>query len=163
MFRKFFLISWLFPQDSVLDMCSGPGGKSLAIVQTLLPSKLHCVDYSGPRLQRVRKTIQNYLRDVKDFPKRISYQRADANELPLTQYDTFDKVKMYGRNRNEWSVDSGILFSDSLRRPVFHGSARLTRGRQQHIPRQAETGTHPYSPIAKEPTLVSCIFANFVH
>lgn len=83
----------LFFQDSVLDMCSGPGGKSLAILQTLLPSRLMCVDYHPNRLQRVRLTVENYLRGVDEFKKRIEFQARNGNELPITHFNEFTKVK----------------------------------------------------------------------
>ncbi|XP_074659745.1 5-cytosine rRNA methyltransferase NSUN4-like [Tubulanus polymorphus] len=46
--------------DSVLDLCSGPGGKSLQILQTLTPGRLVCNDKSSKRLTRVRNVMEQY-------------------------------------------------------------------------------------------------------
>ena len=55
----------LQPQDGhrVLDMCSAPGGKSLAILQLCTPSILHCVDKSPSRSQRLATVLQSYVPD----------------------------------------------------------------------------------------------------
>ncbi|ELU16149.1 hypothetical protein CAPTEDRAFT_182432 [Capitella teleta] len=51
----------LQPHCSVLDMCAAPGGKSLAIMQSLLPSRLVCVDHSYARISRLKSVLRNYL------------------------------------------------------------------------------------------------------
>ena len=48
--------------DSLLDTCSGPGGKALAAAQTLLPDSMLCVDHSKERLGRVAAVMDQYLR-----------------------------------------------------------------------------------------------------
>ena len=45
----------------MLDLCAGPGGKSLAILQTLLPAHLTCNDISRERLQRLVGVLDQYL------------------------------------------------------------------------------------------------------
>ena len=40
------------PGQTVLDMCSAPGGKALIALQTLYPSKIVCNDINGRRLSR---------------------------------------------------------------------------------------------------------------
>ncbi|XP_033339014.2 5-methylcytosine rRNA methyltransferase l(2)10685 isoform X1 [Megalopta genalis] len=47
--------------DVVLDMCAAPGGKSLAIVQTLMPHLLVANDVSESRANKIRTVINQYL------------------------------------------------------------------------------------------------------
>ncbi|XP_013414337.1 5-methylcytosine rRNA methyltransferase NSUN4 isoform X2 [Lingula anatina] len=48
----------------VLDLCSGPGGKALAMMQTMNIEQLTCVDISLSRLRRVRSVMDRYLGGV---------------------------------------------------------------------------------------------------
>lgn len=47
--------------SDVLDMCAAPGGKSLAILQTLLPRRLVCNDLDHLRMKRLLNTMSSYL------------------------------------------------------------------------------------------------------
>ncbi len=82
----------LRPKDNVLDMCSGPGGKALAVVQTLIPATVVCNDVSPARLKKVKNVMDMYLRDYKDIKDIVSYSRLDGVELHLLYPGGFDKV-----------------------------------------------------------------------
>ena len=47
------------PEQTVLDMCSAPGGKALIALQTLYPRKIVCNDISGRRLSRYQRSFKN--------------------------------------------------------------------------------------------------------
>ncbi|KAJ3201910.1 NOL1/NOP2/Sun domain member 3 [Entophlyctis luteolus] len=50
------------PTDTVLDMCSAPGGKALCILQRLGPSgRLHANEPSSDRRTRLRKVLREYV------------------------------------------------------------------------------------------------------
>jgi hypothetical protein len=80
--------------EHVLDMCAGPGGKSLAIMQTLLPARLVANDFMGERLKRVMNIMSQYLKRVGDLTNIIEYKRWDGAELPAIFPSTFDKVNL---------------------------------------------------------------------
>ena len=79
--------------ETVLDMCAGPGGKSLAILQTLLPSKLICNDISGKRLQRAQWVMDMYTEGVgQDIKDTFEFRKMDGTVLPVHFPNAFDKV-----------------------------------------------------------------------
>ncbi|XP_063585289.1 5-methylcytosine rRNA methyltransferase NSUN4-like [Penaeus indicus] len=49
------------PGDRVLDMCAAPGGKSLLVLQTLLPGLLVSNDVSEGRVKRIRSILKQYV------------------------------------------------------------------------------------------------------
>ncbi|XP_047490722.1 5-methylcytosine rRNA methyltransferase NSUN4-like [Penaeus chinensis] len=49
------------PGDRVLDMCAAPGGKSLLVLQTLLPGLLVSNDVSESRVKRIRNILKQYV------------------------------------------------------------------------------------------------------
>ncbi|XP_041354362.1 5-methylcytosine rRNA methyltransferase NSUN4-like [Gigantopelta aegis] len=50
----------LRPGDVVLDLCAAPGGKTLAILQTMLTDNITSNDLSGSRLKRLREILRWY-------------------------------------------------------------------------------------------------------
>lgn len=51
----------VIPGDRVLDMCAAPGGKSLLVLQTLLPGLLVSNDVSEGRVKRIRNILKQYV------------------------------------------------------------------------------------------------------
>ena len=81
------------PGDSVLDMCAGPGGKSLAILQTLHPASLVCNDVSHERVRRVISVLDQYLgrgEGVGRVRKTVTLSRRDGTRLE--DYEAYDRV-----------------------------------------------------------------------
>ncbi|XP_026885800.2 5-methylcytosine rRNA methyltransferase NSUN4 [Electrophorus electricus] len=77
------------PGHTVLDLCAGPGGKTLAILQSQAVRFLWANDLAGSRTARLRRTLQSYL------PKEI------LRIIHITSFDgrnwrnmdcTFDRV-----------------------------------------------------------------------
>lgn len=69
----------LQPDDTVLDMCAAPGGKSFLCLQTLHPKTVTCNDLSESRLKRVTSVLKEFF---------YNYQKKLVdNEIRLTQFD----------------------------------------------------------------------------
>ncbi|XP_042872301.1 5-methylcytosine rRNA methyltransferase NSUN4-like [Penaeus japonicus] len=49
------------PGDRVLDMCAAPGGKSLLVLQTLMPGLLVSNDVSEGRVKRIRSILKQFV------------------------------------------------------------------------------------------------------
>lgn len=82
------------PGNAVLDLCAGPGGKSLAILQTLLPKSLYCNDISKERLKRLRQVIDSYVNKdtLNELQMNVTYDRNDGAEIHYGLASTFDRV-----------------------------------------------------------------------
>lgn len=77
--------------DTVLDMCAAPGGKSLAILQTKLPRELVCNDAQNSRLRRLDSVIKDYLpSDPKLRPTEVFLTKMDGRSIKERSY--YDKV-----------------------------------------------------------------------
>lgn len=77
--------------DHVFDMCAAPGGKALAIMQTLYPEKLVCNDSSTSRTKRIRIIFRQYLPQMDlDNEDRIFISVNDG--VLIEGVDMYDKV-----------------------------------------------------------------------
>lgn len=79
------------PGDVVLDMCAAPGGKSLAILQTMCPLNIVCNDISGSRLTRLRNVFKSYIPDLSEAHGRYSITSHDGTYFE-NQQDYFNKI-----------------------------------------------------------------------
>lgn len=83
----------LQPGDRCLDMCSGPGGKAIVMLQTLCPSELVCNDVDYHRIKRVINVMNQYLGPgdgVGGARATVSISRRDG--ATLTDYQSYDRV-----------------------------------------------------------------------
>lgn len=80
------------PGDRVLDACSSPGGKSLLMLQTLYPEVLVCNDIQHSRLNRVEKTLSEFIFDFEEKWKgrRCIFTQKDARVIQ--DYGTYDRI-----------------------------------------------------------------------
>ncbi|XP_037083267.1 5-methylcytosine rRNA methyltransferase NSUN4-like [Pollicipes pollicipes] len=78
------------PGDEVLDLCAAPGGKSLAILQTLYPALLVCNDTQGGRVKRLQQVLLDYLPAAEHWPGQVSVTKQDGQRLEAR--DRYDKV-----------------------------------------------------------------------
>ena len=105
------------PGHSVLDMCAGPGGKSLAILQTLHPASLVCNDVSQERVRRVISVLDQYLgrgSGLGDVRKTVSISRRDGTQLH--DYEAYDRVLVDApcySDRHSVTSDLGNIFVKS--------------------------------------------------
>ncbi|XP_062866918.1 tRNA (cytosine(34)-C(5))-methyltransferase, mitochondrial [Trichomycterus rosablanca] len=76
--------------ESVLDLCSAPGGKALAVLQTANPGLLHCNELDTSRCQWLIKTLESYvpppLRDM------ITVTNVDGRDVCSSKPGMYDKV-----------------------------------------------------------------------
>lgn len=81
--------------DVVLDACAAPGGKSLIMLQTLLPKLLVCNDSSLSRMNRIYKFLFQYIPDFtqKWDGEKCIIQNSDIREV--TEYSKYDKVRFF--------------------------------------------------------------------
>lgn len=80
--------------DRVLDACAAPGGKSLVMLQTLLPEQVVCNDLSLSRTKRIESLFKQYLMDYEESWKdqRCVLQQSDIRNC--TELSSFDKVSV---------------------------------------------------------------------
>lgn len=80
------------PDDEVLDACAAPGGKSLILLQSLLPKMLVCNDVSLSRVNRIYRLFFQYFPDftAKFEGERCIIQNEDVRLIQ--QYGKYDKV-----------------------------------------------------------------------
>lgn len=119
--------------DSLLDMCAGPGGKSLAAMQTLRPAKIVCNDIDFERVKRIKHVMSAYL--VRDFNKDmgknvVQYCNKDGIMLPEIFEGQFDKVLC----DVPCYTDRHVLFNDDGN--IFHNARKKERLRMPE--RQSE-------------------------
>ncbi|XP_050077596.1 5-methylcytosine rRNA methyltransferase NSUN4 [Anopheles maculipalpis] len=80
------------PGERVLDACAAPGGKSLLLLQTLLPGTMVMNDSQESRCNRVRQLMRQYLYDFDEKwkKKRCFITQGDARNLQ--EYSMYDRV-----------------------------------------------------------------------
>ncbi|KRY21691.1 5-methylcytosine rRNA methyltransferase NSUN4 [Trichinella patagoniensis] len=80
------------PSDVVLDMCAAPGGKSLLILETLLPELLVLNDVSLSRMNRLRRMLSSYIPSDSSIRERVVLKRKDASSSDWDELEKYDKV-----------------------------------------------------------------------
>ncbi|KAI4886041.1 hypothetical protein NFI96_028421, partial [Prochilodus magdalenae] len=80
------------PGDTVLDLCAGPGGKTLALLQTQAARFLWANDLSGSRTTRLRRTLQSYLPKDLLTEDRVHITSLDGRQWRNKDELMFDKV-----------------------------------------------------------------------
>ncbi|XP_043233015.1 5-methylcytosine rRNA methyltransferase NSUN4-like isoform X2 [Amphibalanus amphitrite] len=78
------------PGDSVLDLCAAPGGKALAILQTLRPASLVCNDVQAGRVRRLKQVLLDYLPEADRWPCEVKVTKMDGRRLQ--DREQYDKV-----------------------------------------------------------------------
>lgn len=69
--------------DTVLDLCASPGDKTLAILQTMLPSQVTCRDVAPKRLKKIKRLLKAYVTtDEAELDKLV---KLELNELKIEE------------------------------------------------------------------------------
>lgn len=79
------------PGDRVLDMCAAPGGKSLLVLQTLLPGLLVSNDVSWGRVKRIRNILKQYVPRGMSSIENMTVV-TQKNGCTLGEVEEYDKV-----------------------------------------------------------------------
>ncbi|XP_026175381.1 tRNA (cytosine(34)-C(5))-methyltransferase, mitochondrial isoform X2 [Mastacembelus armatus] len=124
--------------DKVLDLCSAPGGKALAIMQCATPALLCCNEPDPHRRDRLAKTLESFL--PRSLNSRVIVSEQDGRCFGQSEAVTYDKVLVDAPCSN----DRSWLYSCSSQQ----GEQRLKeRARlpvlQAQLLRSALSAVHP--------------------
>lgn len=87
--------------DIVLDACSAPGGKSLTLLQTLLPEQVVCNDVSMGRCKRINQFFGQFLPDFETAWSGSKVNVRCADVLAIDEFAKYDKVRtIFGGSRS---------------------------------------------------------------
>lgn len=112
----------LKPADHMLDLCAGPGGKSLVAMQTLRPARIVCNEMDYKRYMKIKNVMESYVLHAFDkkllksvnLPK-IQYTKRDGLSYPEEYSDEFDCVLCdvpCFTDRHVLFEEEGNLFND---------------------------------------------------
>nr|XP_057945506.1 tRNA (cytosine(34)-C(5))-methyltransferase, mitochondrial [Doryrhamphus excisus] len=77
-------------EDKVLDLCSAPGGKALAIMQCATPAFLCCNEPDSHRRDRLAKTLESFL--PHSMSSRVVVSAQDGRSFGQKEAGNYDKV-----------------------------------------------------------------------
>lgn len=97
--------------DTVLDLCTAPGGKALTIKQTDLPGSIVCNDVSWSRLSRLRNVLWSYIpeSDMND----VTVKHNDGRLLKSPEFDKVLVDVPCNTDRHVLQQDDNNLFKTS--------------------------------------------------
>ncbi|RXM97652.1 Coiled-coil domain-containing protein 127 [Acipenser ruthenus] len=76
--------------DTILDLCSAPGGKSIAILQTVTPGILHCNEWDILRWKWLKQTLESFL--PTDLYSAVMVSNLDGRHIGESEPGMYDKV-----------------------------------------------------------------------
>lgn len=101
--------------ESLLDMCAAPGGKSLLAALSNLPSKIVCNDFKLARLGQLKRALMTYVAEDSETIEKFVLKRKDASDVKTwDELEAYDKVLAdvpCSTDRLSVSTDEGNIFS----------------------------------------------------
>ncbi|EFO90577.1 hypothetical protein CRE_08115 [Caenorhabditis remanei] len=101
--------------ESLLDMCAAPGGKSLLAALSNLPSKIVCNDFKLARLGQLKRALMTYVAEDSEAIDKFVLKRKDASDVKTwDEFEAYDKVLAdvpCSTDRLSVSTDDGNIFS----------------------------------------------------
>ncbi|XP_010885082.1 tRNA (cytosine(34)-C(5))-methyltransferase, mitochondrial isoform X1 [Esox lucius] len=93
--------------DRVLDLCSAPGGKALAIIQAANPALLCCNEVDPHRRDWLAKTLESFI--PQSLSSAITVSNQDGRIFGQTEAGMYDKVLVDApcSNDRSWLFSSG--------------------------------------------------------
>lgn len=82
------------PDEVVLDACAAPGGKSLILLQSLLPEMLVCNDSSVARINRTNEFFFQYLPDFRKHWEDEQCILQSKDVRLIQEFSKYDKVSV---------------------------------------------------------------------
>ncbi|XP_028837407.1 tRNA (cytosine(34)-C(5))-methyltransferase, mitochondrial [Denticeps clupeoides] len=76
--------------DKVLDLCSAPGGKAVAVLQSASPGLLHCNELDNRRFIWLQKTLESFVPPTQ--ADRLKVTNLDGRVIGHSQKGQYDKV-----------------------------------------------------------------------
>lgn len=95
----------LQPEDAVLDMCAAPGGKTLSILQTLMPSLIVANDIKKARTNRIHNVIDQFLAGIGQWHDKLFVTERDARYID--DKNAYNKV--YELSTSATSIQEQII------------------------------------------------------
>ncbi|XP_070606268.1 tRNA (cytosine(34)-C(5))-methyltransferase, mitochondrial isoform X1 [Erythrolamprus reginae] len=104
--------------EKVLDMCAGPGGKSVATLQYACPGLLQSNEYDNLRFHWLKQTLESFIPE--SLMSLITFSLNDGREIGNLQPEKFDKILVDAPCSN----DRSWLFSSDIQQATLRLAQR---------------------------------------
>ena len=99
--------------DNILDICASPGGKTLVMLQTMLPRTITCRDIKAGRIERLKRTLKSYI-NVDDLDRLVKVEFNTQKFGLKAEEEIFDKVLVdvpCTNDRKSLNIEDNNIFS----------------------------------------------------
>ena len=101
--------------EKILDLCAAPGGKTLAMLQTMLPAEITCRDISISRLDRLKRMLRSYLNEsVYNKLIKIELNQPAIGVQPKLSDGLYDKVVFFELGKKQQLHMGDFIFYHSF-------------------------------------------------
>lgn len=99
--------------DNILDLCASPGGKTLVMLQTMLPGTVTCRDIKAGRIERLKRMLKSYI-NAEDLDRLVKVEFNTQKFGLSSDEELFDKVLVdvpCTNDRKSLNVEDNNIFS----------------------------------------------------